>query len=254
LTIWATQGVRVTTAGPLYFAIQGGFSEVVRLLVQQMGAGVNQNMRLLVTELGVDVNQALPDGTPLILALRDGTTPLMVAARRDPDDVAVVRCLVELGADVGVVDEDGNTALVASVGRFETMRYLLEEAGANVEDSNNFGNNVWEILKRHLEMAAIYQEEVDPAALTSLLRVMVLRSAPPPALVALLSPEDTAMVQEGARLRARLPAYLAHRRAYLDSRCPRISLLPGVLRALIYGFEAPGTTEELWATGLGQAT
>jgi hypothetical protein len=39
----------------------------------------------------------------------------------------------------------------------------------------------------------------------------------------------------------------------LDLRCPRISLLPGVLRALIYGFEAPGTTEELWATGLGQA-
>jgi hypothetical protein len=61
------------------------------------------------------------------------------------------------------------------------------------------------------------------------------------------------MVQEGARLRARLPAYLAHRRAYLNSRCPRISLLPGVLRTLIHGFEGPATTEELWATGLGTA-
>jgi hypothetical protein len=38
----------------------------------------------------------------------------------------------------------------------------------------------------------------------------------------------------------------------LDLRCPRISLLPGVLRALIYTFEGPATTEELWATGLGQ--
>jgi hypothetical protein len=82
---------------------------------------------------------------------------------------------------------------------------------------------------------------------------MVLRGAPPPALVALLSPEPARVVQEGARLRARLPAYLAHRRAYSDLRCPRVSFLPGVLRALIYGFEGPGTTEELWATGLGEA-
>jgi hypothetical protein len=81
---------------------------------------------------------------------------------------------------------------------------------------------------------------------------MVLRGAPPPALVALLSPEPARVVQEGARLRARLPAYLAHRRAYLDLRCPRISALPVLLRAVIYGFEGPATTEELWATGLGQ--
>jgi hypothetical protein len=69
--------------------------------------------------------------------------------------------------------------------------------------------------------------------------------------VALLSPEPARVVREGARLRAQFPAYLAHRRAYLDLRCPCISLLPGVLRALIYGFEGPATTEELWATGLG---
>jgi hypothetical protein len=96
-------------------------------------------------------------------------------------------------------------------------------------------------------------EETEPNGLTGLLQVLVLRGAPPPALVAVLSPEAARVVQEGARLRARLPAYLAHHRAYLDSRCPRISLLPNVLRALIYGFEGPATTEELWATGLGQA-
>jgi hypothetical protein len=88
---------------------------------------------------------------------------------------------------------------------------------------------------------------------TGLLRVMVLRGVSPPELVDLLSPETERVVQEGARLRAWLSAYLAHRRAHLDSRCPRISALPEVLRALVYSFEGPGTTEELWATGLGQA-
>jgi hypothetical protein len=86
------------------------------------------------------------------------------------------------------------------------------------------------------------------AALIASLRVLVLADAPPPGLVAQLSPEPARVVQEGARL----PAYLAHRRAYLGLRCPRILLLP-VLRALIYTFEGAATTEELWATGLGQA-
>jgi hypothetical protein len=136
------------------------------------------------------------------------------------------------------------------------MQYLLEEAGANMEDTRDDDTvlSVWDLLIEHLENAKERnQVEADSLALTSLLRVMVLRGAPPPALVALLSPAPARVVQEGARLRARLPAYLAHRRAYLDSRCPRISLLPGVLRALIYGFEGPATTEELWATGLGTA-
>jgi hypothetical protein len=68
--------------------------------------------------------------------------------------------------------------------------------------------------------------------------------------VALLLTMAVRVLQEGARLRARLPAYLAYRCACLDSRCPRIFLLPGVLhaQALIYIFEGPTTTEELWAT------
>jgi hypothetical protein len=182
---------------------------------------------------------------------------LIVAAENGFTDL--VRFLVELGAEVGAVDEDGNTALLRSAraSRYTTMRYLLEEAGGDMEDVNDDGETVWDLLTESLdevEDEGDDEVEVDPPALTALLRVLVLRGAPPPDLVDLLSPEDTYMVQEGARLRARLPAYLAHRRAYLDSRCPRISVLPGVLRALIYGFEAPASTEELWATGLGQAT
>jgi hypothetical protein len=56
------------------------------------------------------------------------------------------------------------------------------------------------------------------------------------------------MVQEGARLRARLPAYLVRRQALLDAHCP--VLLPPLL-ALVHGYMELTTTEELWATGLG---
>jgi hypothetical protein len=167
---------------------------------------------------------------------------------------AVARYLVEAGVEAGGVATNGDTALLVSsrYGSYATMQYLLEEAGASMHVVNNDGETVWGMMTGHLGDRSVVKRS-DPAALTGLLRVLVLRGAPPPALVALLSPEPARVVQEGAWLRARLLAYLAHRRAYLDSRCPRISLLPGVLRALIYGFEGPATTEELWATGLGTA-
>jgi hypothetical protein len=268
LTSWARQGVRVTTAEPLYVANTEGQLEVVRCLVQQMGADVNQVdlygdtplivaavsgildlVLLLVMELGADINQRDPHGvTPVIAAAEIG-------------NLAVLRCLVQLGADIGAVNDDGYSALLISalVGHYSTAQYLLESAGANMEDVNPVGTNAWDFLIVHLEDLRLVADddgdeiEADHAALIGLLRVLVLRGAPPPDLVALLSCEPSRVVQEGARLRARLPAYLAHRRAYLDSRCPRISVLPGVLRALIYGFEGSATTEELWATGLGTA-
>jgi hypothetical protein len=241
LMIWATQGVRVTTGEPLFVAAfklaSSRTASFLRCLVQDLGADVNQ------THLGVP---------PLLMAVSRG-------------DLAVARCLVELGADIGALSVHGDTALHVSArnGHYPTVQYLLEASGASIEDITKGDVTVWDLLIDHLENAEgahsdddSDEEEVkkeDPLALTGLLRVMVLRGAPPPALVALLSPEPARVVQEGARLRARLPAYLAHRRAYLDLRCPRISPLPGVLRALIYGFEGPATTEEFWATGLGQA-
>jgi hypothetical protein len=56
-------------------------------------------------------------------------------------------------------------------------------------------------------------------------------------------------MEEGARLRARLPAYLARRRAILDAHCLRIA----PLQDLVHGYEEPNTMNELWATGLGAA-
>jgi hypothetical protein len=259
---WGREGVRVMTAQPLITATMYGFPEVMRCLVQELGADVNHIhdgntalliaaevgfsnlVQLLVTELGADINQGIQDvGTPLTLAAYKG-------------QLAVVRCLIELGAEVEAANSDSDTALLESAvgGRFTTMQYLLEEAGANIEDVDNGGGTVWDMLTLHLEDVPEDRDvETDLAALASLLQVMLLRGDPPLAVVALLSPEDTDIVQEGARLRAQLPAYLAHRRAYLDLRCPRVSLLPGVLRALIYTCEELATTEELWATGLGEA-
>jgi hypothetical protein len=55
------------------------------------------------------------------------------------------------------------------------------------------------------------------------------------------------VVEEGAWLRAALPAYLARRRALLDDHCPLIA----PLLALVRGYDPEPTTTE--ATGLGVA-
>jgi ankyrin repeat protein len=63
-------------------------------------------------------------------------------------DTAMVRCLIELGARIGVVESSGYTAFLSSAqfGHQSTMQYLLEEGGANMEDVDNNGMNVWDIL------------------------------------------------------------------------------------------------------------
>jgi hypothetical protein len=76
---------------------------------------------------------------------------------------------------------------------------------------------------------------------------MVLLEDPPNSFQLALVPEHRQVLEEGARLRVRLPAYLAQRRALLDDHCPL--LLP--LRALVCGYYKP-TTEEIWATLLAQ--
>jgi hypothetical protein len=260
LAIWAWRGARVTSGRPLCIAAWDGNLEVVQILVRELGANANQTSRrdtpLLAAahgdypavircliELGADVNHAL----------QDGRTPLHIAAHMG--NLAVVRCLVEEGASVGAVNRWGDTPLLESahVGYYSIMQYLLEEADATMDDVNSDRESSWDRLLLMVHMDVALNDDGKIAALIGLLRVLVLRGALPPALVDLLSPEPARVVQEGARLRARLPAYLAHRRAYLNLRCSRISRLPGVLRALIYTFEGPATTEELWATGLGQA-
>jgi hypothetical protein len=86
----------------------------------------------------------------------------------------------------------------------------------------------------------------DAAEVTGLLRVMVLKGAPPDAFAARRRPEHARVVEEGARLRMALPAYLTQRRALLDAHCPLIA----PLRALVRDYDPePTTTEEIRATG-----
>jgi hypothetical protein len=79
---------------------------------------------------------------------------------------------------------------------------------------------------------------------------MVLKGVPPACylLETSLSVENIQVVKAGARIRMRLPAYLAQRRALVDEHSPLIA----PLQALVCGYEEPTTTEELWATGLGE--
>jgi hypothetical protein len=169
-------------------------------------------------------------------------------------EISIIKWLLEeSGANVSETDYFGHTALLVAAkgGLFGTVQCLLEH-GSNIADATSEGYTIWDLLKEKFlfyEKTPFMGAELDPAVATALLRVMVLRSSPPKELTARLLPEHRTVVQEGAHLRTRLPAYLARRRALLDENCPLI----GPLQALVIGYEKPTTTEELWATGLGAA-
>jgi hypothetical protein len=143
--------------------------------------------------------------------------------------------------------------------------YLREYGGAQITDTNDDGASVWtvhgevslqELLRsayakdddgEFISIDGEYTHTDDTVELTAMLRVMVLHGGPPETLTADLAPPLQQIIQDGAQLRARLPAYLAQRRALLDAHCP---LLPP-LQDLVHGYEEPTTTEELWVTVLG---
>jgi hypothetical protein len=121
-----------------------------------------------------------------------------------------------------------------------------------IKNATADGQSLWDVLSWP---SVIYDpDEESVVEMTALLRVMVLRGAPPIEVVAIIMLPEHAMVEdEGARLRARLPAYLERRRAILgpilDENCPLIA----PLQDLVHGYDEPTTADELWATGLGAA-
>jgi ankyrin repeat protein len=249
-----------TGAPPLTLAVREGKLEMARCLVIELGADVQKEampsletpiltaikrgdldmMRLLVTELGADVNRS---GLGRLTALNQAAYSQQIAA---------MRCLVEeLGASIAVVDGNGDTALLfcARLGRLESVRYLLEHGGAAFTETTNDEMTVWDLLSGRI-LCGTYRKRMHPDnMMEALLRVMVLRGTPPPALVASFHHRSSlfpTLVEEGARLRERLPVYRMQRRALLDAHCP---ILPP-LQALVHGYDVP-TTDEIWATGLG---
>jgi hypothetical protein len=90
------------------------------------------------------------------------------------------------------------------------------------------------------------------AIMTAILRVLAMKEFTPLALPRGMATQSfpswyEQVVQEWARLQARLPAYLAQRQALLNEHCPLIE----PLRALVKSYDEPTTSEGLWATGLG---
>jgi hypothetical protein len=162
----------------------------------------------------------------------------------------VVWLLKEGGSSTREANQGGYSAmlLAAAYGKLELVAWLLEHGGADFAYAAINGRTLWdEVGESMIDDDDDYV--FDAMAVTALLRVMVLRDAPPAELIARLSPEHARVVQEGAWLRARLPAYLAQRRALLDAHCPLIA----PLQDLVHGYEMPTATDELWATGLGAA-
>jgi hypothetical protein len=134
-------------------------------------------------------------------------------------------------------------------GQFTIVRWLLEHKNMDITPASSTGNTVWDMLESYLVEPDEADEKHSAAAVTDLLRVMVLRDAPPATLAAALSLEHMRVVEQGARLRARLPAYLTRRRCQLNEHCPLLS----PLCSIVCGYEEPISTEDLWATGLGVA-
>jgi hypothetical protein len=168
--------------------------------------------------------------------------------------VPTIQWLIEEGgANIDdVTDLDQSVITIAAInGQLTSMQWLIEYGGVAVNTT------VWYSLREPL-----WEGARDPVAMTSLLRAMVLRDVPPAdfgAAITLgherdhlpaISIEDAQVLRDGARLRARLPVYLARRRALLETHSP---LLPP-LRAIVSEYEEPTTTEEIWATGLGAVT
>ena len=147
---WKRRGV--TFSGqPLCIAVAHGSPDVVRCMVQELGADVNSRnedgftpfftgvqegrlagLQCLVNELGADINQASSS------APKSGLLPLPTAAFLGHLDV--VRYLVkELRVDINQADEKGCTALMAaSMGKHNhVIRWLVKE-GADVQVASIF--------------------------------------------------------------------------------------------------------------------
>jgi hypothetical protein len=148
------------------------------------------------------------------------------------------------------------------------VQWLLEYGGAQITVTDNEGESVWNVsnweyglpgLLKHaykrsddgefvpIDGGYVPNGDIDLVALNAMMRVVLLHGGHSELLVKDLAPPLQQLVRDGVRLRARLPGFLAQRRALIESHC---TLLPP-LRDLVHGYEEPTTTDELWATGPG---
>jgi ankyrin repeat protein len=204
--------------------------------------GRTETVKWLLMEGGAKVTEA--DTT-------NGNTALLFAALCS--HLPTVQFLLkEGGAAISETSYNGYSALHCALdgGAAQTAQWLLEHTGVPIGAVTHADETVWDLLEDHLLTTEFdYPGQNAMTPMTALLRVMVLRSAPPIELADKISSTNARVLEEGARLRSKLPAYFAQRLALLNAHCP---LLPPLV-AIVHGYQEPTTTEELWATGLGAA-
>jgi hypothetical protein len=216
----------------LFIVARNGELNILRYLVNELSTDVNligdsecntaltlacaeedlATMRCLVLELGADVNLGVGE---------DGVaSPLFVAVRLR--QAAVVQCLVEeLGADVNLATKAGDMPLfiAAEDGSLGILQCLIE-GGARIPETGLNGENIWNVLN---------PEGADDAALSSLLRVMVLISNPLLGFWYRLKTQHVLIVSQGNQLRAQLPGHIEQQRAAVVAHCP----LPAVILPIV---------------------
>jgi hypothetical protein len=134
---WAKNGVKVTTGAPLFLAANNEDTKIMTFLVKELGADVNKELSTRDTVCPHLSLWPLPRSIRIISVARQA---LFMAACMNK--VKVVRCLVELGADVSqAMIKDGEFPLyiAAHEGMLETVRCLVEECGADVNQALGSG-------------------------------------------------------------------------------------------------------------------
>ena len=127
------------------------------------------------------------------------------------------------------------------------VQWLLQAAGANVEDAANSGRTVWDLTQTVIPSKAA--EELAPVV-----KAMLARGAPPAAFLRALPAPLQHLPAQGAVVRARLPAgsaWRVRRDALIDeSACGQC--LPQSVLAVVRGYGEEGE-EELWARAAAEA-
>ncbi len=132
-------------ATALYYAASGGKTDIVRWLLAQ-GADSNLGMKKNFPPLmpaahqgHLDVIRVLLDaGADVNKADYRGYTPLMIAAQEKQAEV--VQLLVDRGANVNTRDDSGSTALSIAAGKpgsVALVRYLIDK-GADFQQPDNY--------------------------------------------------------------------------------------------------------------------
>jgi cellobiose-specific phosphotransferase system component IIA len=198
----------------LLLATKYGKLETVNWLLREGGADVEdvnndgdsafrgqlETVRWLLEEGGADIEDTNNDGNSALISGQLETVKWL---------------LKEGGSSIGEGHDGWTSLLVATdCGELATVQYLLEHGGADIGDTNNNGDTIWDLLEDYLVEDGRGPEDYDEVkpyvfdatVVTSLLRVMVLRGAPPAELRARLSPVHAQVAEDGARLKAGLPA------------------------------------------------